>query len=208
MRRTIRRALVDFDTMTVDGNCQSSQAIALYYGVFDDHERDMALAKLVDLVHAKDDNFDCGFIGMHCLFYMLTEAGEHELAWHLIMKDSYPSYAHLIDIGETAMVEQFRPDGHSGVSRNHHFLGDVVRWFTYSLAGLKVIDSKTVVISPAFVKALDSASAYYDLPAGRVEVKWERNSERYKLWISCCEGVDCSVKIRRDIRDLVEIIRT
>lgn len=208
MRRTIRRALIDFDTMTVDGNCQSSQAIALYYGVFDDHEKSKALAKLVDLVHAKDDNFDCGFIGMHCLFYMLTEAGEHELAWHLIMKDSYPSYAHLIDIGETAMVEQFRPDGSSGVSRNHHFLGDVVRWFTYSLAGLKVIDSKTVVISPAFVKALDSASAYYDLPAGRVEVKWERNGERYKLWISCCEGVDCSVKIRRDIRDLVEVIRT
>ena len=207
-RKCIRRTFIDPQTMTVGGNCQSSQAIALYYGVFDKAEKPMACQRLVELIHKNNDSFDCGFIGMHCIFHVLSEFGEDELAYKMIMKDEWPSYAHLIDIGETAMVEQFISDEKTGLSRNHHFLGDIVRWFTYKLAGLKPIDDHTAEISPAFVGALDHASAYYDFPCGRVEVRWERAGDGFKLYISSCDGVDCNVKIAKALRDKVEIIRT
>ena len=62
----------------------------------------------------------------------------------MITKKEYPSYGHLIENGETALVEQFMPDGVSCGSHNHHFLGDIGRWFICRLAGLRVIDAQTV----------------------------------------------------------------
>ena len=178
MRDTIRRELVDLETMVVAGECQSSQAISLYYGVFDESEKAAAVANLVKYIHAKDDAFDCGFIGMHCIFHVLSDAGEQELAFKMITRDKFPSYTWLIDKGFTAMPEQFLSyDGDDyWSSKNHHFLGDVSRWFVTSLAGLEIIDCKTVRINPRPVASIDFAKAYYDLPLGRVTVSWERGA--------------------------------
>jgi 2,3-bisphosphoglycerate-independent phosphoglycerate mutase len=41
-------------------------------------------------------------------------------------------------------------------------------------AGLEVIDDKTVKINPCRVKSIDFASAYYELPLGKVSVSWKR----------------------------------
>lgn len=177
MRETIRRELVDFETIEVSGCCQSSQAIALYYGVFEDSEREAAVKNLVKYIHAKDDTFDCGFIGMHCIFHVLSDAGEAELAYKMITRDKFPSYTWLIDQGITAMPEQFLSYNGDDYwsSLNHHFLGDVSRWFVTSLAGLEIIDHKTVRINPRAVKDISYAEAYYDLPLGRVSVSWKRD---------------------------------
>ena len=193
MRETVRRELVDLDTCVVKGNSQSGQAIGVYYDVFEEDEKPLAVEKLVELIHAKNDRFDCGFIGMHCIFHVLSDYGYAELAYKLIMQKGYPSYRHLLDIGETALVEQFVPDGASCGSHNHHFLGDVARWFTTAIAGLNVIDSKTAVIKPCYINEINSASAYYDFPAGRVSVEWNRNDNGIELTVNCCDGVDCDV---------------
>ena len=182
MRSTIRRELVDGETMLVSGNCQSSQAIALYYGVFDEDEKKRAFEHLVRLIHDKGDTFDCGFIGMHCIFHVLSEFGEDGLAFRMITHDGFPSYTDLIKDGQTAMWEHFRIYENSpyGESMNHHFLGDVSRWFMTRLAGLNVVDFKTVRLTPSTADgAITSASAYYELPEGRVEISWhiDENNE-------------------------------
>ena len=43
------------------------------------------------------------------------------------------------------------------------------------LAGLKIVDSRTVEISPCTVRGIDYAEAYYDLPLGRVSARWSRD---------------------------------
>ncbi len=191
LRETIRRELVDFYTMTVKGECQSSQAIALYYGVFNDDEKAVASERLVEFIHAKDDTFDCGFIGLHCIFHVLSDCGQEELAFKMITRDKFPSYTLLIDEGHTALPEQFHLDMlNRCCSLNHHFLGDVSRWFVTSLAGLNVIDSTTVRIDPHPVKSIDFAKAYYDLPLGRVSVSWTRDkSGKVSVSYTAPEGV-------------------
>ncbi len=173
MRDTVRRELVDFDSMLAAGNSQSSQAIALYYGVFDKCEEKRAVEQLVRLINENDGAFNCGFVGMHCIFHVLSEHGESELAYRMITRDKYPSYTYLIDEGYTSMIEHFCKPLNLR-SLNHHFLGDVARWFTIRLAGLNVIDHKTVRIAPCPVSGVDYAEAYYDLPLGRVSVRWDR----------------------------------
>ena len=190
MRETVRRELIDFDTMTAKGNCQSSQAISLYYGVFDECERKKASEVLVRLINEKSDRFDCGFIGMHCIFHALSDGGYDELAYKLITQKGYPSYAHLIDVGETSLVEMFMPDPKDAASHNHHFQGDIARWFTRAIGGLTVLSHNKVKIEKCKIPSIKHASAWYMLPGGRVSVSWQRDGDEIKLDYKAPDGVE------------------
>lgn len=191
MRNAIRSNLLDPETMEMAGKCQSSQALALYYGVFEEGEKEKAFQNLLHYIHQKDDCFDCGFLGMHVLFHVLSDFGQGELAYHMIIRKEYPSYGHLLECGETALPESFLRKGEiRGWSHNHHFLGDIGRWFMTRVAGLTVVDATHVEIRPDFISGLTYAKAHYDLPAGRVEVSWEKKETEYVVKISCPKEVD------------------
>ena len=198
MRRAIRRELLDAETATIRGRTQTAQAMGLYYGVFNDDEKGKAFAILLDLIHEKGDHFDCGYLGLSVLFHVLSDYGESELAWKMITRKDYPSYGHLIELGETALPEHFMPDGAPNDSHNHHFFGDIARWFIREAAGLRVEDRKTVTIRPAFLKEINFAEAYYELPAGRVSVQWKRDGQgKLTLQYDCPETVTCKIETGR-----------
>ena len=130
-----------------------------------------------------------GFLGLSVIFDVLSDFGKGDLAYKLITQDGYPSFAHLIKKGETTIPEWFRPDADRVYSHNHHFLCDFTRWFIERVAGLKVIDSENVLIQPDFIDGLDYASAYYDLPGGRVSVSWKRENGKVKVSYEAPVGV-------------------
>lgn len=195
LRSAIRRNLLDPETLEMAGACQSSQALALYYGVFEKEEEERAFEKLLQYIHQKNDSFDCGFLGMHVLFHVLSDHGQGELAYHMIIKREYPSYGHMLECGDTAIPEHFPKLGEIGSSHNHHFLGDIGRWFMTRVAGLYVVDSTHVEIRPDFINSLSQAQASYELPAGRVEVRWEKTDGAYEVKVRCPEGVACEAKL-------------
>ena len=181
LRETIRRVALDKNTMTLEHNgSQTPPAMGLYYGVFEPEEQGAAFARLVEMIHAKGDNFDCGLLGLHCLFRVLSAHGESELAYHLITKKDFPSYAHWIETGETSLAEMFMENFLDRSSHNHHMYGDIAAWFTMTLAGLRPDSENTVQIMPHPVGNLTWAQAHYDLPAGRVSVRWERDNAQAK----------------------------
>ena len=185
LRQAIRREMIDFERMEILGDktspwhppvkSQSGQALAIYHGVFEPEERDMAAKRLVEMIHEANDSFTCGMLGLRVVFDVLLEYGEAELAYKMITKDSFPSYKHLLDKGQTALPEYFQEDGNDKGSLNHHFFGDVSRFIVKAVAGLSVIDAKTVRIAPAFLTAIDHAEAYHDMKDGRVSVAWKRD---------------------------------
>ena len=185
--------------MTLEHNgSQTPQAMGLYYGVFEPEEEAEAFARLREMIAAKGDNFDCGLLGMHCLFHVLTAHGESELAYHLITKKDFPSYAHWIETGETSLVEMFMEKVEDRSSHNHHMYGDIARWFTTTLAGLRPVNDKKVLITPTPVGGLTWAQAHCDLPTGRVSVRWERDSadaKTIRLTYTVPEGVTASVQL-------------
>ena len=181
MRSTIRRELVDLETMKVKGDCQSSQCISLYYGIFEDDETSKAFEWLVKFIEEKNCTFDCGFIGMHTIFHVLSKFGRADLAFNMIMSNDYSGYGHLLEIGETSLSEAFMSDPRDAGSHNHHFLGDYIRWFIINVAGLEIIDNKTVRVAPAEIDGINSAQAWYDLPDGRVSLSWIRDENGNKI---------------------------
>ena len=194
-RNTIRNVLLDKDTLQVKGNTQTGQAMALYYGVFEKDEKEKAFENLLKYIKEKGNNFDCGCLGMHVLFHVLSDFGQSELAFNMITKDEFPSYKYLIDTGETTFIEMLRNDGERRGSHNHHFFGDIARWFITSISGLNIVDSNTVLIKPNFIKCLNNASAYYELPDGEIRVLWERNDSHITLNVHCDSKIKYNIEL-------------
>ena len=137
---------------------------------------------------------DIGVLGSRVLFHVLAQYGHVELAYRMIAGPEYPSYGHWIVYENcTALFEQFnRPEDPDVPSKNHHFWGDISSWFIKYLAGVKINpyarDVNELEISPNFVSELEHAGGYQNIPAGRVEVYWERTKKGIDLTVTIPEG--------------------
>lgn len=210
----IRREYVDTGKMIAAGGSQTAQAMALYYNIFVGDERKAAFGRLMETIHADGDSINTGILGARVLFHVLSEFGESDLAYHMITKSEYPSYGHLIEIGETTLPERLCPDDTPSIgSHCHHFFGDIAHWFIRQICGINVNpdgdNPNKVFIRPHFIKKLNYAYAYHDLPAGRITVEWKRDGERIHLTVNYPDGVICSVseQVKREEGMIIEYIK-
>ncbi len=207
MLASIRGVLLDKTAGRLANGTQTAQAMGLYYGIFLPEERRKAFGLLMTRIRENNGRFDCGFLGLHVLFHVLSEFGEGETAYLMITGKEFPSYRNLLDRGETAMVEAFQPEGGPECgSHNHHFLGDAVRWFFRSLAGLEIVNCRRIRVSPLFVRELDSAEASYELPSGNAAVAWRRCGSRILLTVTHPADVSCDINCDRTVCDVREQI--
>lgn len=207
MLASIRGVLLDKTAGMLANGTQTAQAMGLYYGIFLPEERRKAFGLLMTRIRENNGRFDCGFLGLHVLFHVLSEFGEGETAYLMITGKEFPSYRNLLDRGETAMVEAFQPEGGPECgSHNHHFLGDAVRWFFRSLAGLEIVNCRRIRVSPLFVRELDSAEASYELPSGNAAVAWRRCGSRILLTVTHPADVSCDINCDRTVCDVREQI--
>lgn len=175
-KKAIRDNLIDYKNMCVFGECQTTQAMGLYYNVFNESEKELAFKKLLEITHNAGDIMDFGVLGARIFFRVLSEFGESDLAYKMATRTDIHSYGLMIKQGATALWETI--DRSTG-SVNHHFWCDIVAWFMECVVGIKLNPNKNnlneVLIKPAFVKALDFAEAYHKAPAGKISVLWERD---------------------------------
>lgn len=205
MLLAIRGEYIDFDTMTVKGDCQTSQAMGLFYDIFKKSEKEEAAKRLIEIIHCDNDFITSGFLGLRVIFHVLCDTGEAELAYKMITREEYPSYGHLVKIGETTLPEQFMPESCKEISKNHHFFGDVANLFMRTIGGINVIDSETVCINPVFLKNLNYAKAEINLVGGSVKTMWERNDNKIHLTVSYPESI--CLTIDEKVEKNIEIIK-
>ena len=181
MRESIRNKLIDFSTMSVHGNCQTSQAMSIFYGVLDDNDMPDAFKVLLNQIEATDRHMAVGVLGARVLFHVLSENGEADLAYEMITRPDYPSYGNLIKCGATTLWENFYYVKGRINSLNHHFWGDISAWFYRYLAGINVNpqnqDANNINIEPAFIVKLDFVKASYTAKDGTVTVNWKRQDD-------------------------------
>lgn len=191
LRKKIRENLIDFSSMTVFGDCQSCQAMGLFYGIFEPVEEKQAFEKLLTLIREADDHIDIGVLGGRVIFHVLSKYGYSDLAFKMITRPDYPSYGNWIERGATTLWENFDPDFVD--SPNHHFWGDISAWFIKTLGGIQVNPTgnnpNEVIIKPHFIEALDYVMASHILPQGEVSVKWTRKGKNIEVVIKKPQNV-------------------
>ena len=178
-KNAFRSRLWDPKTGTVKGMTQTGQAMALYYDMLEETEKESAFSLLMQLIE-KDGFFKVGVLGGRVLFRVLAENGQAPLAYHMITKPDFPSYGNWVERGYTSLCEAFEPADGRVLSLNHHFWGDVSAWFYTYLAGLRInptgFDPDHIDLKPCFLENLSSVSASFDAHGGKIAVEI-RNSE-------------------------------
>jgi len=179
LRQAVRAQLIDFDTMTVAGNCQTSQAVALSMGIFEPDEYEAAYRRLIDLIEEKNYFLHCGMIGLRHIFHVLFAHGDGDIALKMMCQEDAPSYANMIKLGGTALFESLIPNG-CQESQNHHFFGDIINLFITKLAGLNINpnldDIHHVVVAPQIPDCISDAEASYDFGGEEVRVSWKKQN--------------------------------
>ncbi len=197
IRISVRSEFIDTESCTADTKCQTSQAMAIYYDVFNEDEKEKAFSVLLDIIHKNNDFIDFGILGARIMFHLLCDYGEEDLAYKMITRKEWPSYGHFIEQGLTALPETFFPDYKECDSLNHHFFGDIANWFISKVAGIRYnpdgSNHKRVDIKPCFVSSLSFAEASLTTPFGEVCIKWERTDDKIRLSVSADDRLDVTV---------------
>ncbi len=203
MKKAIREKLIDFNTFTAFGNCQTSQVIAIEYGIFSEEEKDKAFEVLLEIIKRDNNRMLCGVLGARYMFHLLSRKGYTDLAVDMITTPEYPSYANWVENGCTALCETFLAKGQVSragqSSQNHHFWGDISSFFIRELAGLKVNpncnDVTEFEVSPSFASKLCFAGCEYNSVCGKISLKWKRNDEGIELELHIPDGITGQIKL-------------
>ncbi len=192
----VRKEYIDTNKMLVTGASQTGQAMGIYYDIFEPGEKQAAFAQLLRIIKRDGEKINAGFMGTRVLFHVLSDFGESELAYRMIVGPQYPSYGYLVEQGYTTMIEQFRPEERRRmVSLNHHFQCDVEQWYMKYPGGLRVENYRQISVKPVFLKEISSATVTHQLPDGTVQVAWKREGEEISLEIQCPKEVYCHVEV-------------
>ena len=185
IRNALRTKLFNTNNAIALCKTQTAQAMAIYYKIFDTAEIPKAVEKLVELIKNNNGFMKVGVLGGRVIFRVLAENGYSDLAYDMITRPEFPSYANWIKRGATTLWELFTLDDEAKGSLNHHFWGDVSAWFYTYLAGIKLNPEKDspekVIISPCFISKLDYVKAECELQCGKLSVKWERKENEIKM---------------------------
>jgi alpha-L-rhamnosidase len=171
---------------------QAGAALFLRSGIVPAPQRPVYGAALAGLVEANGGRIGTGFLGTPEVLYALSDTGQLDAAYRLLMCDECPSWLYQVAQGATTMWERWdgiRPDGslNTGqgsendpgmLSFNHYAYGAVASWLHEVVAGLTVreLPEPTITVAPRPGGGLTWAEASLLTPRGTASVRWDEKS--------------------------------
>ncbi len=167
----------------IHGDTQTCYVLALRFGLLPEALRPLAAKHLVDDIAAKGGHLSTGFVGVGYLCPVLTEAGYNDVAYRLLLNDTFPSWGYSIRQGATTIWERwdgwthergFQDPGMN--SFNHYSLGSVGEWLYRYVAGIDTDTARPgyahILIHPHPGPGLTHARAEYQSVRGRIVSGW------------------------------------
>ncbi len=160
---------------------QTANVLAIYFDITDNVEREAE--KLVRDIE-QCGHLKTGFVGTPYLLHTLTKIGRTDLAYKLLLKESFPSWLFPVTRGATTMWERWdgmKVDGTFATpdmnSFNHYAYGSVGDWLYTTVAGIDSDFSapayKHIIFRPLPCKALGYAKARILTDNGEIISSWE-----------------------------------
>lgn len=165
------------------GGSQTALCFPLYCGLVPSGERAKVVSNLVRNIRDNGNHIDTGILGAKAIFNVLSENGEHKVAYQMISQPTAPGYRDWIKQGATTLWESWEGVG----SQNHIMYGDISAWFYKNLAGINVcLQStgheafKTFVLRPRLVDDLTSVTASFESIRGTIGSAWTFKDNRFE----------------------------
>jgi len=163
---------------TVGTGTQTSYVVALYTKMAPEKLEPKLVNKLVMDIESRKWHLSTGFLGTPFLLFTLSDHGRADVAYRLLLNDTYPSWGYMLSKGATTWWERWNGDtGDPAMnSYNHYAFGSVIAWVYRYAAGIDAAgDSpgfKEIVIHP-HLSGLNAARAEYESVYGKVSSDWK-----------------------------------
>ena len=167
---------------------QCSYALPLAYEVFDEKYKEGAYRYLAEATEKVGCTISTGFFGTGVICPMLSEGGNNDLAYDMLLQTKFPSWLYPVTQGATTIWERWNSftvekgfgGNNSMNSFNHYSLGSVLSWIYETVLGIQR-DEK----NPGFshftlkpdIRKLTRASGCILTPCGVIESGWESGED-------------------------------
>jgi alpha-L-rhamnosidase len=185
------------------GDAATTYALALQWALLPtESQRRRAGRRLADLVRTAGFRISTGFVGTPLMTDALTDAGEPDLAYRLLLQTGCPSWLYSVTMGATTVWERWDsmlPDGSINpgqmTSFNHYALGAVADWMHRRVAGLAPAAPgyRAIEVRPVPNSRLTHAAARHLTPYGEAAVRWNRSDGRLHLVVTVPVGSTATV---------------
>ena len=172
---------------------QTAYVLPLYFKMVKEVEADNMVKNLVRLIREADNHLATGFPGTPYILFALSDNGQLDVAYDLLLQETCPSWLYQVKAGGTTIWERWdalRPDGtvnttdlnnpeddSSGgmVSFNHYAGGAVGDWLYRRVAGIEATSGgyKTFKIAPKPGGGLSWVKAAHRCPYGEIVSEWK-----------------------------------
>ncbi|WP_089020419.1 alpha-L-rhamnosidase-related protein [Micromonospora coriariae] len=181
----------------MQGDSQTGYVLAIGMDLLPEALRARAADRLVDNVRRHDWHLSTGFLGTPDLLPALSDTGHLDVAYRLLLNDTYPSWGYEIAKGATTIWERWNsimPDGSFGDvgmnSFNHYAYGAVGDWMYRTVAGIQPDNGNPgyahLTFAPQPGGDLTSARASYRSAYGTIGSDWDldaRGDMRLRLTV-------------------------
>jgi alpha-L-rhamnosidase len=184
---------------------QTAHLMALAYDLLPEAVRPRAFEALLKLFEARQWHLATGFLGTPLICPVLTRFGRPDLAYRVLLQESYPGWLYPVTIGATTMWERWNswsPEkGFVEVgmnSLNHYAYGAVGEWMIETIGGIALDPAHPggakVTIAPIPHEKITHAAAARRFPRGTVRTRWSRSGEgRFELDVELPPNMSATV---------------
>jgi alpha-L-rhamnosidase len=179
IRAAFKKAYIKEDGEVGSGT-QTSYVVALYTKMAPPALEPALVDKLVKDIESRQWHLSTGFLGTPFLLFTLADHGRTDVAYRLLLNDTYPSWGYMLSKGATTWWERWNGDtGDPAMnSYNHYAFGSVIAWVYRYAAGIDTLPNspgfKQIVIHPHLDASMTSARAEYDSIYGKIISDWKR----------------------------------
>ncbi|MBS1664033.1 MAG: alpha-L-rhamnosidase, partial [Bacteroidetes bacterium] len=154
--------------------------------------RKQAAERLVQNIKDYGYHLTTGFLGTPYLCHVLSRYGYTEIAYRLLLQESYPSWLYPVKMGATTIWERWdgiKPDGSFQTpemnSFNHYAYGAIGDWMYRVVAGLDTYEDgvgyKHSRIAPHPGGGLSQAGADLETVYGRLSCHWRQEKDALSI---------------------------
>ena len=186
IRSAYQRAYVKSDG-TVAGGTQTAYVLTLAMKLAPKEWETAMVESLTRDIDRRGGHLSTGFLGTPFLLFALSDYGRPDVAYKLLLTESYPSWGYMLSKGATTWWERWNGDTGDPTmnSYNHYAFGSVVAWVYRRVAGIDTVPDGAgfheIVIRPVIDDRITEARGEYDSVYGKIVSEWSGTKKSFNL---------------------------
>jgi alpha-L-rhamnosidase len=163
---------------------QTAYVLALHFDMLPEAMRKPAADKLAENIKSYGNHLTTGFLGTPYICHVLSRFGYTDIAYKLLLQETYPSWLYPVKMGATTIWERWdgiKPDSTFQVpsmnSFNHYSYGAIGDWMYRVMAGLDTYEDgvgyKHIKIQPHIGGGFTNVAASLQTNYGKVSNAWK-----------------------------------